>query len=82
MLTLPFADSFQAGAVLTLALPLALLIAIAVWYVFAVRRVPSDTPTTSATLPPSEVVDAAGPDAVAEVTLEADVSPIDPRDDA
>ncbi len=75
MHVLPFADSFQAGAALTIALPLGLLIAIAIWYLIAVRRVPADTPVSSPTMPPDEVVDAAGPGAVAEVT------PADPPTD-
>jgi hypothetical protein len=67
-----FADNFQAGAVLTLVMPIALLIVIAVWYVIAVRRVPQDTPESSSVLPSPEVV-AAAADAVNEVT------PVDPQ---
>jgi hypothetical protein len=67
-----FADNFQAGAVLTLVMPIALLIVIAVWYVIAVRRVPQHTPESSSVLPPPEVV-AAAADAVDEVT------PVDPQ---
>jgi hypothetical protein len=37
---IPFADNFLAGSLLTLLLPIGLLIAIAVWYMVAVRRVP------------------------------------------
>jgi hypothetical protein len=77
MLALPFADSFLAGSVLTIALPLGLLIAIAIWYLIAVRRVPADTPVSSPALPPREVVDAAGPDVVADVTP-ADPPPSQP----
>jgi hypothetical protein len=65
---LPFADSFLAGSLLTIALPLGLLIAIAIWYVIAVQRVPADTPSSSPSLPPTEVVDAAGPAVVSDVT--------------
>jgi hypothetical protein len=68
---IPFADNFLAGAVLTLVMPIGLLIAIAVWYLIAVRHVPSDTPESSSTLP-REVVTAAG-DSVSEVT------PADPQ---
>ncbi len=64
---IPFADNFLAGALLTILLPIGLLTAIAIWYVFAVKRVPKDTPTSSPSLPPAEVVEAAGP-AVSEVT--------------
>ncbi len=69
---IPFADNFLAGSVLSLVLPVGLLIAIAVWYVIVVRRVPSDTPESSSALPPREVVKAAG-DAVSEIT------PADPQ---
>jgi hypothetical protein len=65
---LPFADAFLAGALLSLLLPVGLLVAIATWYVFAVQRVPADTPASSPALPPEEVVQAAGPEAVSEVT--------------
>ena len=58
---IPFADNFLAGSLLTLLLPVGLLIAIAIWYVRAVRHVPEETPTTSAVLPPPEVVAAAAP---------------------
>ena len=67
-----FAVSFLAGSLLTILLPVGLLIAIAIWYVIAVKHVPGDTPTSSATLPSREVVEAAGPQAVAEVTPEAE----------
>ncbi len=64
---IPFADNFLAGAVLSLVMPIGLLIAIAVWYLVAVRRIPQDTPESSAVLPSREVVEAAG-DAVDEIT--------------
>ena len=57
---IPFADNFLAGSLLTLLLPVGLLIAIAIWYVIAVRRVPADTPESAAALPHPEVVAAAG----------------------
>jgi hypothetical protein len=78
---LPLADSFLAGSLLTILLPLGLLIAVAIWYVITVKRVPEDTPASSPSLPPSEVVEAAGPDVVADVTLADDVTPIDPPAD-
>lgn len=68
MFPLSFADGFLAGSLLTLLLPLGLLIAIAIWYVIAVKRVPADTPSASLSLPADEVIDAAGPGAVADVT--------------
>jgi hypothetical protein len=62
---IPYADGFLAGSLLTLLVPIALLIVIAVWYVRAVRHVPQDTPTSSAALPAAEVLaaaEAAAPD--------------------
>jgi hypothetical protein len=56
-----FADNFLAGSLLTLLLPTGLLIAIAIWYVRALRHVPEDTPTSSAPLPSSDVLAAADP---------------------
>jgi hypothetical protein len=58
---IPFADNFLAGSLLSLLLPVGLLIAIAIWYLLAIRDVPEDTPTSSASLPPPEVVAAAPP---------------------
>ncbi len=69
---IPFADNFLAGSVLSLVLPAGLLIAIAVWYLVAVRRLPSDTPESSSALPPADVVAAAG-ETVHEIT------PADPQ---
>ncbi len=37
---MPFADNFLAGSIISLLFPVGLLIAIAVWYVLSVRRVP------------------------------------------
>ncbi|MGI9184900.1 MAG: hypothetical protein ACR2GZ_08035 [Solirubrobacteraceae bacterium] len=65
---IPLADNFLAGSVLSLVLPVGLLIAIVVWYLIAVRHVPQDTPESSSTLPPAEVVAAAGEAAVEEIT--------------
>jgi hypothetical protein len=70
-----FADNFLAGSLLTLVLPIGLLIAIAVWYVRAVRHMPEDTPTASAALPSSDVLAAADPAA-------EDILDIPPADDA
>jgi hypothetical protein len=56
-----FADNFLAGSILTLVMPIGLVLAIAIWYLLAVRHVPEDTPTSSASLPPPEVVAAAPP---------------------
>lgn len=65
---LPFADSFLAASILTIGLPIGVLIAIAIWLLRALRRVPADTPVSSLSLPPAEVVQAAGPGVVAEIT--------------
>ena len=35
---IPFADNFMAGSIISLLFPVLLLIAIAVWYVFGVKR--------------------------------------------
>jgi hypothetical protein len=64
---IPFADNFLAGSLLTLLIPTGLLIAIAIWYVFAVKRVPKDTPKSSPSLPSPEVV-AAAPTPTSEQT--------------
>lgn len=56
MASIPFADNYLAGSLLTLLLPVCLLLAIAAWYMIAIRKVPKDTPTSSAALPSSEVV--------------------------
>jgi cell division protein FtsN len=58
-----FADNFLAGSLLTILLPLGVLIAIAIWYVVAVRHVPEETPVSSLSLPKPEVVSAASPPA-------------------
>jgi hypothetical protein len=39
-----FADNFLAGSLLTLLLPIGVLIAIAIWYVLSVRRIPGGEP--------------------------------------
>jgi len=59
MPTIPFADNFLAGSLLTILMPTLLLSAIAIWYVLAVKRVPEDTPRSSPSLPPPEVLAAA-----------------------
>ncbi len=71
-----FADNFLAGSLLTILVPIGLVVAITLWYNLAVKRVPKDTPTTSASLPAPEVVEAAGA-AVSEVTP-ADSPPSEP----
>lgn len=59
MASIPFADNYLAGSLLTLLLPVCLLLAIAAWYMIAIRKVPKDTPASSPSLPPSDVVAAA-----------------------
>jgi hypothetical protein len=41
-MAIPFADSFLTGSLLTLLLPIALLIAIAIAFLFALRRLPGE----------------------------------------
>ncbi len=75
---IPFADNFLAGSLLTILMPLSLVAVLTIWYTVAARRVPEDTPASAPTLPPSEVVEAAGP-AVAHVTpAGAEGTPADP----
>jgi hypothetical protein len=52
-MSIPFADHFLAGSILSLLLPLGLLIAIAIWYTVGVRRMPGRD--TSENLPPPPV---------------------------
>jgi hypothetical protein len=54
-----FADDFLAGSLLSLLLPVCLLIAVAIWYVAFARRAPDAHPS-SPSLPPPDVVAAAG----------------------
>ncbi len=68
MPAIPLAAHFLAGSLLTILLPLALVVVLTVWYNLAVRRVPADTPESSSALPAPEVVQAADPAAVAEIT--------------
>ncbi len=60
---IPFADNFLAGSLLTILVPVGLVIVLTIWYNIAVTRVPGDTPTSSAGLPPPEVLAAADPNA-------------------
>jgi len=62
MAPIPFADNFLAGSLLTLLMPVLLLSAIAVWYVLSIKRIPKDTPRSSASLPTPDVLAAAEPD--------------------
>jgi hypothetical protein len=62
-----FADNFLAGSLLTLLVPTALVVVLAVWYTRGARRLPKDTPESATSLPPAEVVAADGAD-VDEVT--------------
>lgn len=63
---IPFADNFLASSLLTILMPLGLLIALLLWYIWAARRVP-ETPESSPSLPPAEVVAAAPSPAVTPV---------------
>ncbi len=55
------ATNYLAASLLTIFLPLGLLIALTIWYALSLRRVPEDTPVSSPSLPPREVVAAASP---------------------
>ena len=57
---LTFADNFQIGAALTLIMPLGLLFLLAIGFFFVLRRVPHDTHPSAVTLPPADMVAAAG----------------------
>jgi hypothetical protein len=59
MPVIPLATNYLAASLLTLILPLALLIALLIWYFLALRRVPEDTPASSPSLPSREMVAAA-----------------------
>jgi hypothetical protein len=60
---IPFADNYLAGSLLTLILPIALLIAIAIWYVIAVKKVPESRRTVAgATAPAASAGAPAAPD--------------------
>ena len=50
---IPFADNYLAGSLLTLILPIALLIAIAIWYVIAVKKVPESRRTVAGATAPA-----------------------------
>ena len=56
-MAIPFADNFLAGSLLTLLMPVGLLIAIAIWYVLSVKRIPH-TSERATTLPAPDVVTA------------------------
>ena len=62
-----FASNFLAGSWLTILLPIGLVIVLTVWSVRMVRRIPENTPVSSAALPPADVLAAAG-DSVDDVT--------------
>jgi hypothetical protein len=46
MPSIPFADNFLAGSIISLLFPILLLIAIAIWYVFGVRRFEGSRPSS------------------------------------
>lgn len=54
MPSIPFADNFLAGSLLTILMPLGLLIALGVWYHLAIRRFRGETPASpSSRRPPA-----------------------------
>jgi hypothetical protein len=59
---IPLADNFLAGSLISLLMPILLLVGLVVWYVFAVKRVPSSRGTAA---PPGETVPTAPPPASA-----------------
>jgi hypothetical protein len=79
MASIPFADNYLAGSLLTLLLPVCLLLAIAAWYVIAIRKVPEDTPASSPSMPPADVVAAAQPTAQPVSPPAAQPAPDSPR---
>ena len=46
MLVIPFADNFLAGAIISLVIPTALLVAMVIWYHLQVRRAPGPPKAT------------------------------------
>ena len=40
---IPFADNFLAGSLITLLMPVALVIAVVIWYLLSLKRIPDDT---------------------------------------
>ena len=67
MPSIPFATPFLVGGVLTLVLPVAVLIALSVWYTLAVRKVPGTDP--------SELASAADPSPSTAPAAEAPPTP-------
>jgi hypothetical protein len=59
---LPFAADFLAGSLLSLLLPAALVVAVAVWHTLAIRHASEETPRSAPALPSDEVL-AAGVEA-------------------
>jgi hypothetical protein len=49
---IPFADNFLAGAILSLALPAGLLIALVIWYAVSIKRI-GETGSSGSQTPPS-----------------------------
>jgi hypothetical protein len=44
---IPLADNFLAGSIITLVLPAAVLIAIAVWYTLTIKRIDKSRPASA-----------------------------------
>jgi len=65
MASLPFADNFLAGAILSLVLPLGVLIALGVWYILGLTRIPEPDPDSTLVGEPVPPADAPPPTDVA-----------------
>jgi len=64
MASLPIANNFLAGSILSLVLPIALLLALCLWYMLGLRRIPEPDPeTTLVGEPVAPTPDAPGPGA-------------------
>ncbi len=55
------AANYLAASLLTILMPIGLLLAIGIWHMLQFRRAPQDTPASSPSLPPPEMVAAASP---------------------
>jgi hypothetical protein len=44
---IPFADNFLAGSIISLVMPAAVLIAIAVWYMLTIKRIDKSRPSSA-----------------------------------
>jgi len=47
MTSIPFADNFLAGSIISLVMPISLLIALAVWYTLTIKRIDESRPSSA-----------------------------------